>query len=105
MVSTTTAEKTLGLTDGLLEQIIKAVVRHSNVRRIIIYGSRARGGFSPVSDIDVAVDCWDGKAILRSVIDEEVRTLLKLDIVNIREINDELRKEIEREGMVVYEKD
>lgn len=99
-----TVEKNLGLRGELLRQIVDVIVRHSNPKKIIIYGSRASGDYKPTSDIDIAVECDDGKDLIRNVIDDEIRTLLKLDIVDIGGVNEEFRREIEEEGMVIYEK-
>jgi predicted nucleotidyltransferase len=96
--------KPIGLDSGLLNQIVASICRHANVKRIILYGSRARGNFGRASDIDIAVECEDDKDFIRNVIDDEVRTLLKLDIVNIAGASENLRHEIEEDGIVLYEK-
>jgi predicted nucleotidyltransferase len=97
-------EKNIGLSRELLEQIVDAIVRQVNPKKIIIYGSRARGDYAATSDIDIAVECDNGKEFYRCVIDDEVRTLLKLDIVDLNEVNGRVRDEIEREGLLIYEK-
>jgi 23S rRNA (uracil1939-C5)-methyltransferase len=96
--------KPIGLGAELLNQIIGAICRHANVKRIILYGSRARGDYGRGSDIDIAVECEDDNGFVRNVIDDEVRTLLKLDIVNLDGVNEKLRHEIDEDGIVVYEK-
>lgn len=96
--------KPIGLGAELLNQIISAIRRHANVKRIILYGSRARGDYGRASDIDIAVECQDKNGFVRNLIDDEVRTLLKLDIVNLADVNEKLRHEIDEEGIVVYEK-
>lgn len=96
--------KPIGLGAELLNQIIGAICRHANVKRIILYGSRARGDYGRASDIDIAVECEDDNGFVRNVIDDEVRTLLKLDIVNLDGVNEKLRHEIDEDGIVVYEK-
>ena|SRR3989304_416222 len=97
-------EKNIGLSRELLRQIVDAIVRHVNPMRIIIYGSRARGDYTVTSDIDIAMERDNGKEFFRCVIDDEVRTLLKLDIVDLNEVNEKVRDEIEREGLLIYEK-
>ncbi len=93
-----------GLDATLITQIVETIVRLASPKRIILYGSRARGDYSPVSDIDIAVECDEGKALIRNEIDDEIRTLLKVEIVDVDEIGSQLRFEIEREGRVLYEK-
>jgi predicted nucleotidyltransferase len=97
-------ETNVGLSKELLGQIVDAIVRHVNPTKIIIYGSRARGDYKPTSDIDIAVECDEGKSLIRNVIDDEIRTLLKVDIVDIGGVSEELQSEIEEEGIVIYEK-
>lgn len=97
-------EKKVGLSRELLGQIVDAIVRHVNPTKIIIYGSRARGDYTVTSDIDIAVERDNGKEFFRCVIDEEVRTLLRLDIVDLNEVNEKVRDEIVQEGLLIYEK-
>ena len=93
-----------GLDAALIAQIVDSIVRLASSKRIIIYGSRARGDYSPTSDIDIAVECDEGKELIRNEIDDGIRTLLKMDIVDIDEVGSQLRSEIEREGAILYEK-
>lgn len=74
-----------------------------NVKKVILFGSRARGNFKEKSDIDLAVQGGD---FIRFMLDvnEETSTLLSFDIINLdEEIMSELRKSIEKEGKVIYE--
>jgi predicted nucleotidyltransferase len=71
---------------------------------VILFGSRARGDFKKTSDIDIAVE---GGNFARFALDveEETSTLLEFDIVDMeRDMQEELRKSIETEGKVIYEK-
>jgi predicted nucleotidyltransferase len=74
------------------------------VKKVILFGSRARGDFKRTSDIDIAVDGGDFVRFALDV-DEETSTLLKFDIVDLKKnIQEELRNSIEKEGIVIYEK-
>ena len=74
------------------------------VRKVILFGSRARGDFRRTSDIDLAVSGGDFKRFALDV-DEETSTLLEYDIVNLdAEMQDELRESIKKEGRILYEK-
>ncbi len=74
------------------------------ITKIILFGSRARGTNTERSDIDIAVyggdfDCfyWDVK--------EKIHSLLMFDIVRADvAISDELKQEIEKDGVTIYEK-
>lgn len=93
-----------GLSQELLREIVDSIIRHAAPKRIILYGSRARGNYAEASDIDIAVECDDGADFIRNEIDDDVRTLLKLEIVNMNHVSKQLRMKIERKGIILYEK-
>lgn len=96
-----------GLSDELIKQIVKIILGYVSVRKIIIYGSRGRGDFKPTSDIDIAVECYDVNSeasILNEVLSDQLTTLLKCEIVNLERVAAKLRKEILKEGVVIFEK-
>ena len=79
--------------------------KENNISKIILFGSRARGTNTERSDIDIAVYggsfdefYWDVK--------DNIHSLLMFDMVNMDgDVSDELKLEIERDGVVIYEKD
>lgn len=74
------------------------------IHKVILFGSRARGTNSPKSDIDIAVT---GGNIFDFYYDleEKARTLLMFDVINLdKGINSELAADIDKEGVVIYEK-
>ena len=77
-----------------------------HVRKIILFGSRARGDADPRSDIDLA---FDGEGISQSewlaILDtlEDCATLLKIDAIDYNVASEELRQRINQEGVVIYE--
>lgn len=86
---------------------IKEISRKYKVEKVLLFGSRARGDNSYVSDYDIAVF---GDAL--SEIDkakfcddiEELETLKKFDIVFVNQnIEDDLVKNILRDGVLIYE--
>lgn len=80
------------------------LAKQYDVDRVILFGSRARGDYKKVSDIDLAVSGGDVSGFSISV-DEETSTLLQYDIVNLDgSVQEELREAIEKEGKVLYEK-
>lgn len=94
-------EKT-GIKPIVIEEICD-IARKYSVKKVILFGSRARGNFKEKSDIDLAVKGGD---FIRFMLDvnEETSTLLKFDIVNLdEEIQNELRESIKKEGKIVYE--
>lgn len=96
-------ENKFGLKDSLLKQIIDLAKEH-NIKRLVLFGSRARGDFKRKSDIDLAV-LGENISRFASDIDEMTDTLLKYDIVDLSyKLSDELLKNIENEGIILYEK-
>ena len=92
-----------GLSQELLQEIIDVIVRQVHPSRILLYGSRARSHYTLTSDVDIAIDCGEDDFLIQPI-DEEVRTLLKLDIINLRKVNKRLQDEIATDGIVIYEK-
>ena len=92
--------------NGIRKEVIKEIqdlARKYHVKKVILFGSRARGDYKRTSDIDIAVSGGDFAGFALDV-DEETSTLLEFDIVNLdREMQDELRDAIGREGKVLYE--
>ena len=83
---------------------ITRFAKDKGVRKVILFGSRARGTNRERSDIDIAVSGGDFINFYYDI-EEKAWTLLMFDIVNLDEpISDELKHEIERDGVVIYEK-
>ena len=92
---------------GLREGIIEAVIlqaKNNDVKRLCVFGSRARGDYHRTSDVDLAI--YGGNvANFSADVEEYVDTLLSFDYVDMNSgIQDELREVIEKEGIVIYEK-
>lgn len=92
--------------DSVLERI-KEISLQYKVDKIVLFGSRARGDHSSVSDYDIAI--FDNhlsaldKARLRDDVDE-IETLKKIDIIFVQEsFTDDLMKSIMRDGVILYE--
>ena len=78
--------------------------RKYDIQKVILFGSRARGTHTDRSDIDIAVS-GGNTAEFSLDIDEKVHTLLMFDVVDLDgHISEELQKEIEKDGIVIYEK-
>lgn len=96
------------LEQQLRTEIITIVSRYADVECVMLFGSRARGDADPRSDIDLAIKApkmprahW---AQLVDQLEEELRTLLLIDIVKFEEASDDLRENIILEGEVLYER-
>lgn len=91
------------LPDRILRELSAFALKYS-VAKIILFGSRARVTNTERSDIDIAVYGGDFDLFLLDV-KEKIHSLLMFDIVQAdAAISDELKYEIEREGVIIYEK-
>ena len=92
-----------GIKDVVLEEIRDLAEKHG-LKRVILFGSRARGDYSRASDIDLAVEGGDIVRFALAV-DETTSTLLKYDFVTLSDTTDaKLLENIQREGKILYEK-
>ena len=92
-----------GIRPEVIEEI-RNLAQKYDIEKVILFGSRARGDFRRTSDIDIAVTGGDCARFALDV-DEETSTLLEYDIVDLdRDMQDELRESIEKEGRILYEK-
>lgn len=92
-----------GIKMEVLEEI-QSLAEEYGVRKVILFGSRARGDFRRTSDIDLAIS-GGNKARFSLDVDEETSTLLKYDVVDLDgTVQPELLESIQREGKVIYEK-
>lgn len=92
-----------GLSTDLLRQIVDAVRQEAKPQRVILFGSRARGEWNDRSDIDIAVIPEVGTSFFSTPIEERIRTLLKIDILDFRNLNEDFRQEVLQNGVVIYE--
>lgn len=87
-----------------VEDDIIALARRCGLKKVILFGSRARGDNRERSDIDLAISGGNTTEFIANA-DDEVWTLLMFDIVDLdKPVQAELLAEIERDGVVIYEK-
>ena len=83
---------------------IAAFAENNSVEKVVLFGSRARGPNTERSDVDLAVYGGDFDSFYWNIT-ENVNSLLSFDVINAdKNISDELKKEIARDGIVIYEK-
>ena len=88
---------------GRVLEDISFYSRKNGIRKVVLFGSRARGTHAERSDIDIAVSGGDFKTFYWDI-KEQVHSLLTFDVVDLDSgISDELKKEIERDGITLYE--
>jgi uncharacterized protein len=101
------AKKDTYLPFRLQEQLVQLLSQQSGIKRVILFGSRARGDAGERSDIDLSIEAPDihGRQWLEMVfLLEEIDTLLPIDVVRWEDAPDTLKRKIQTEGMVLYER-
>ena len=89
--------------DKRVEDDIVRIAKKSNVKKVILFGSRARGTNSERSDIDLAISGGNALEFYYDV-EEKARTLLMFDVVDLdKGISEALQTEINKDGVVLYE--
>lgn len=92
-----------GIREAVLKQIRDLAAQYG-LRKVILFGSRARGDFKERSDIDLAVSGGNISAFALAV-DEETDTLLQYDVVDLSRLVDAaLLDNIRKDGVILYEK-
>ena len=92
-----------------LKLILDNILRNFSVKKAILFGSYAKNTPTPKSDIDLVIDS-EGKLLniyFYGLLEELVEKLDKnIDLFEISEIQKDspIYKNIEKEGVVVYEK-
>ena len=91
------------LPDRIVRELSSFAQEHS-ISKIILFGSRARGTNTERSDIDIAVYGGDFDGFYWDI-KEKIHSLLMFDIVQADSpISAELKEEIEKDGVMIYEK-
>lgn len=88
---------------------LKKIAQFSCVKKIILFGSRARQDNMPLSDIDVAIDCsgaTDKEWCMILAIVDNADTLLHIDCIRYDKLSDDsaFKKQIDKDAVIIYEK-
>lgn len=90
------------LPERVFREIVYFAKKHG-IHKIVLLGSRARGTYTERSDVDIAVYGGDFDSFYWDI-KERIHSLLTFDIIDGNKITAELKNEIERDGVVLYEK-
>lgn len=84
--------------------MIDTFKKYSSVEKVYLFGSRARGDYEDISDIDIAVKSNDDITLklLREL--DELRCILTFDVVDFNGVGKELKENIERDKIIIYKK-
>lgn len=96
------------LEEDIIEEIKEISRKYHNIKKVVLFGSRARKDNSPRSDIDLAIYLDVKSSDLLEFIEDienSTATLLEFDFSNMNSIEDEIFiEQVNKEGIVIYEK-
>lgn len=91
----------------ILQMAVAVLKKYLNPDKIILFGSRGKGGFHKNSDFDLAVDRERPDIRIERKISEEidqVAGLYEVDIVYLSNVDEAFRDIILKTGKTVYER-
>jgi len=95
----------LGFKQGDLSTIVQIISTIPEIKKVVIFGSRAKGNYKAGSDTDMAVWSTNDAAILRlaGILNDETLLPYKFDVLNYNTINsNQLKEHIDRVGVEIY---
>ncbi|ESU34240.1 hypothetical protein G3A_02095 [Bacillus sp. 17376] len=92
---------------NITSQITSIASRFPDIKQIVLFGSRAYGDYSPRSDIDLAIIAPDISSqdwlTFTDTLEEELETLLKIDVINLSTASKKLKDEVDQCHVVLYQ--
>jgi len=87
-----------------LSRIIAALTSCYPIRRVILFGSLARGSFAPGSDIDLAVEGLPPGDFFTALAEANRLTRFWVDLKPLEELQPHFRERVLATGEIVYER-
>lgn len=90
-----------GVNEKVYEKMINYFNSNKEIEEVILFGSRAKGNYNYNSDIDLCIKC---KTKIRGTIKDDIEDIIGIyscDIVFLDNLNDEIKKQIERDGIKI----
>lgn len=95
----------MNLSKRIINEIIDISKKYYGINKVVLFGSRARGDNELKSDIDLAVYCDGDLSLFIEEIENTTHTLLEFDFSDMNNIVDDFFiEQVEKEGIVLYEK-
>ena len=95
----------MNLSKSIINEIIDISKKHYEINKVVLFGSRARGDNELKSDIDLAIYCDGDLSLFIEEIENTTHTLLEFDFSDMNNIVDDFFiEQVEKEGIVLYEK-
>lgn len=94
-----------GINERVYRNLINYFKCNIDVKTVILFGSRAKKNEKYNSDIDLCIECSQNR---RGTIEYEIDEIIGVyscDILFLDSLNDEIKKQIDRDGIIIYKKE
>ncbi|MFI3164760.1 MAG: nucleotidyltransferase domain-containing protein [Bacillota bacterium] len=93
--------------DDILTELVAFLRKYSEIENVVLFGSRARGDFSRLSDYDIAIfgDLKKNEIVeIKDFCENDINSLLKFDIIfmNSDIISPQLCENIKKDGANIW---
>jgi len=91
----------------VINNILSVLKKSLNPKKVILFGSRAKGKAAPGSDFDLAIDGNRPNISLLQKLNEEIEKvsgLYSIDLIFLNEVDASFKEIIVKTGKVVYER-
>ena len=91
-----------GINEKVYNTLISYFKENQKIKEVILFGSRAKGNYKYNSDIDLCINC--SEKVQGTVKDEidQIIGIYSCDIVFFYSLNEEIKKQIERDGIRLF---
>lgn len=91
-----------GINSTVYNNLINYFNKNENIKSVILFGSRAKGNEKINSDIDLCIECTEK---VRGIIEDDIEDIIGVyscDILYLDLLNEEIKKQIDRDGIKIY---
>lgn len=91
-----------GIEKKVYKNLISYFQSNSDIEKVIIFGSRAKGTENVNSDIDLCISYIDKS---KGTIVEEINDVIGIyscDVIFLDSLNESIKKQIDRDGIEIY---
>ena len=96
-------EELLNLNKDIIKEIVDISKKYDGIKKVVLFGSRARGDNELKSDIDLGIYCDSDLLLFIEEIENNTHTLLEFDFSDMNNIRDEFFiEQVEKEGILLW---
>ncbi|MBE6059473.1 MAG: nucleotidyltransferase domain-containing protein [Clostridium sulfidigenes] len=91
-----------GIEEKIYINLMSYFKSNKYIKKVILFGSRAKGNYNYNSDIDLGILCDKNYKGTISVELDELVGIYSLDIVFLDAMNEDIKLQIDRDGIEIY---